>query len=266
MILFAAELIDTVLATVDDVPITLGELEAAYFFEVGPFDKLPKEVIDRLLKDQISGQLMLLYIREKYQSDISLDDAQAEMERRIKLIGEDKFNAFSAEHGLGNRPFLTVMQRVLAFQQVLFGEIQPRITVSIQEMKEYFRKNRDKFSLPEGLKVKGKVFESKAEALRFLSSGGRLDDFGIVRKGQLAKQIEKVLFSTPVGKTTGPIKGPDGRYYVFKVEKKVPPKRMKFEEVKDQIRTMLLGEKAQERINKIIEKYKRKHVVIVFEK
>jgi parvulin-like peptidyl-prolyl isomerase len=68
------------------------------------------------------------------------------------------------------------------------------------------------------------------------ASRQRGGDMGIVAKGDLVPEIDKVVFSLRVGRyTSNPVRINDSGYYFFKVEEKIAPKEVNFDDVKNQV-------------------------------
>lgn len=140
-----------------------------------------------------------------------------------------------------------------------------KVTVSEAEVKEYYEKNKQ--NLVEGEKVgashilvadEGKAKEilekidakeiSFEDAARAESScpsaenGGNLGEF---TRGQMVPEFDEACFSMEVGEIKGPVKTQFG-YHLIKLNSKSESKELAFDDVKEQIKSNLLGQKQQE--------------------
>lgn len=160
------------------------------------------------------------------------------------------------------------------------------VTVTDQEVKEYYDKNKDRFATPESVRAShilvsddaemkkvqddlkgGMSFEDAAKKHSTCPSKEKGGDLGFFSKGQMVPEFEKAAFAMKPGETSKePVKTQFGLHLIKVVEKKeasVHP----FDEVKEQIKETVLTEKQgklyQEELAKLREKYK---VAIVEEK
>ncbi len=137
------------------------------------------------------------------------------------------------------------------------------VTVSDKEAEEYYSANEAQFLTPETVnashvlvatedeastllaKIKAgeMTFEEAAEKFSTCPSGkngGSLGDFG---RGQMVPEFDSAVFSMQVGEITDtPVKTQFG-YHLIKLNSKNEPSRMPFEQIKAQLKDMLLGQK-----------------------
>jgi peptidyl-prolyl cis-trans isomerase C len=73
-------------------------------------------------------------------------------------------------------------------------------------------------------------------------------------EGELFPQLEAVVFSMEVGQVSQPVKGPDGLYYVVKVEERRDEQARPLAEISEQLRTGLLVQKRQKRLQEHIDR------------
>ncbi|MDR3049136.1 MAG: SurA N-terminal domain-containing protein [Elusimicrobiota bacterium] len=89
------------------------------------------------------------------------------------------------------------------------------------------------------------------------ASRQRGGDMGIIAKGDLVADIDKVVFSLRTGRyTTSPVRINDSGYYFFKVEEKIAPKEVNFDDVKNQIANAYFQNEANKYYAKMIADFK----------
>lgn len=162
----------------------------------------------------------------------------------------------------------------MAMAQTLKG-----ITVSEEEAKAYYEANSQQFtkgatvnakhiltdseekcsSILESI-VNGSVqFEDAAKEHSTCPSGAKGGDLGEFGRGQMVKEFEDAAFDAEVGHVVGPVKTQFG-YHLIKVEEKNDAKVAGFEEVKGNIKSMLIQQKQNEAYTKKVEELKEKYV------
>lgn len=137
------------------------------------------------------------------------------------------------------------------------------VTVSDKEAEEYYNANESQFLTPETVnashvlvatedeastllaKIKAgeMTFEEAAEKFSTCPSGkngGSLGDFG---RGQMVPEFDSAVFSMQVGEISDtPVKTQFG-YHLIKLNSKNEPSKMPFDQIKAQLKDMLLGQK-----------------------
>jgi hypothetical protein len=93
------------------------------------------------------------------------------------------------------------------------------------------------------------------------ASGGSL---GLVARGDLPADFEKVLWSLPPGRTTAVIAAPHG-YHVFRVEERFDERDVPFEEAKSALRLSLAEERSTKAAADLVAASRRRHPVVVVE-
>jgi len=235
-----------------------------------------QEILDRLrrdvLKQLIDEKLLLQEVREK-----GLEPSSKEVQQEIKMIKdnfetEGQFKRFLAANGVNEPQLEDYVKKQLAIQK-LVEEITADVTVTGEEVKQYYQENKDRFTEPEQRKVRHILIgfegndlgtersqmDAKVEAIRLLEKikegadfaqlakeksedPGSKDNGGlytVTRGGGFAKEFEDAVFSLSEGQVTPePVKTMFG-YHIIKLEEIIPSRVQPFEEVRDQIKTNL---------------------------
>ncbi|MGG3558823.1 peptidylprolyl isomerase [Peribacillus frigoritolerans] len=156
--------------------------------------------------------------------------------------------------------------------------VEPRITVTDDEISTYFEDNKDTFAqaeqveashiLVEDEKTAKKVAKELAEGGDFAKlaaeystdtetadNGGSLGYFG---KGDMVEEFEDVAFDLDINKVSDPVKTEYG-YHIIKVTGKKEAKKANLEDSKDVIKETLLSERLQEEYPVWLAEVKKDH-------
>lgn len=188
----------------------------------------------RVILEQLIGNKLLLLDAKR-----NLLEAEPEFKAELARLKDNLLISFAANKALAT------------------------VAVSDKEAEEYYNANEAQFLTPETVnashilvatedeantllaKIKSKeiTFEAAAEQFSTCPSGkngGSLGDFG---KGQMVPEFDSAVFSMQVGEVTDtPVKTQFG-YHLIKLNSKNEPSKMPFEQVKAQLKDMLLGQK-----------------------
>jgi len=199
------------------------------------------------------------------------------------MIAEAVLIQKAKEEGLHKREEIknrlkSVENRVLL--EAMVQELQKgRIAVSDEEVKDYFEKNKEKFTDPEQVRVSHILVRSKSEAQKILNEledGANFEklareysidsmtapmggDLGYISRGEMIPAFEEAVFALEnKGDISQIIKSPFGYHLVKltgikKMDKKTP------EEINSEIRMRIQNEK----LDKLIERYRKELMVSV---
>ena len=240
-----------VIATVGGHQITEAEVEAF-------IRSLPREqqvyASHPDFRKQCVDQLIAVYALAKYGEEEKLDETE-----KFKAILEN------------------ARKDILA--QMAIGKIFEGITISDEEIREYFEANKARFAkgasvhakhilvdsedkcneLLESIVSGGKAFEDVAKESSTCPSGANGGDLGEFGRGQMVKEFEDAAFAAEIGHIVGPVKTQFG-YHLIKVEDKKEAGESNLEEVKDQIRAELSQKKQEEAYRAKVDELKKKYM------
>ena len=163
--------------------------------------------------------------------------------------------------------------------QMVLKETIESVSVSDEEVKDYYEQNKAQFvkgatvnakhiltdseekcaAILESIVNGEKTFEEAAKESSTCPSGAQGGDLGEFGKGQMVKEFEDAAFSAEIGKVTKPVKSQFG-YHLIKVEKHNEAETKTFEEVKDQVANQLLQQKNASAFNAKLEELKAKYM------
>jgi peptidyl-prolyl cis-trans isomerase C len=273
----------TAVARVNGVPITTGELEteidrlapssvAAHGKTV---DKagLRKRALDELIVRELAYQ-------EAKQQRLTAPPAErnatvARIKGHYKNDGAFR-KALEAEQ-ISEQEFLLRVDKDLLLRKIYKREVDDKAAIARSEVDEYYRKHRDRFVMPESVRLfqiwaRDKQPSSKTkidEALTKLKSGTPFfdvayrysdddyrvlgGDYGWIHRGQLAPELESLAFSATPKTLVGPVQTSFG-WHILQVEDHRTAHQLPLEEAREKIRETL----HRERLSQMREQFTRR--------
>jgi len=240
-----------IVAKVNDEVITKEEL----------YNSLVKENGVQVLETLITEKIIELEAK-KQNISVSQEDVDAEINEIMEGYGgEEAFKQALEYYGYT----MDDIKRNITINTKIKKLVEPSITITEEEMKEYFEKNKDSFDQEEQVKarhilvdteeeakeIKGKIDagEDFAELAKEYSkdegskaAGGSLGYFG---RGRMVASFEEAAFSLEIGEVSEPVKSDFG-YHIIKVEDKKEAKEANYEESKEKIKDIILEDKLPE--------------------
>jgi peptidyl-prolyl cis-trans isomerase SurA len=302
--LVSAEIFNRVVAQVNNEVITLYELNMK-IKELTGFDpddlrmkdekrflEFRREIIDLLVDEKITNEKIQELGIQVTPSEI---DAAIERIKQSNHLTHEDLLASLKKQQMSYESYWERIKRDLERTRLINFEVKSKIIIREEEIKEYYSKNKDKFSTPENvhlaaifLKQKDpsnqeetlalyrnaeeivarlKKGENFTEMARKLSQGPGAEeggDLGLFKTSQLDPDLIKVVKNMSPGDISRPIMRPAGIQIVKLVEKqdgRVEP----FETVKDAIFGILYQEEINKRYFSWIKELRKKaYTKIIF--
>ncbi len=282
---------ETVIARVNGAAITSNELEQAIdrlmpkmSFHGGVSDEKRSELHQKALDDLISREL-------RYQ------DAVAKGVKLDKKMVKDQMAAIRGqfdtksdyEKALQRAGLTEAKLRDQVEKDVLVYQLTQKVVAEPSRMsdaalKEYYEKNRNKFRLPERIRLRviSMKEESKArEAYQKIKDGEDFGnvaakmsednyrimggDTGYIHKGRMIPEVEELAWKLPKGAVGGPIQG-GGFWFIIRVEEKSPARELTFDESKDKLRKELESQRSTELMDKWLDELRAKSKIEILSK
>lgn len=200
---------------------------------------------------------------EEIKKKNSLDDAGLE-----KALAKENMTLKEYEDQLRDQ---------MAVAKLINQDVRSRVIISDKEIEAYYEKNRGNYSFPERvrvshifLKLSEKAAEKDIDEIRKMTekiteklragmdfgevartysqgptatAGGEL---GIIKKGEMAPELEEVAFSLEEGEVSGPV-WTKGGVHILKIKEKVGSQSMSLEDVREDIRKALTEAETERR-------------------
>ena len=287
-----AEVVDKVAVIVNDEIITQGEVDKILYnvykqFKVQYTEEELEEKIDdartNLIKTLIEDRLLL---SEAKRRNIEVDDKEVDErmnEVRESFKSEEEFrNALQADSITISELESKYKERIMR-DKLIDVEIRGKISVSPQEVVEFYKGHKEEFKEPEKIKLRSVLIRvtddrPREEALKlaqtilmrleeggdftllaerysegpYASSGG---DLGWVRSGELMNRINDIVFTLNDNEISGIIETNLG-FHIFKAEDREESRVLDLYEVKDQIEQMIYSQKTNDKLRSWVDRLK----------
>jgi parvulin-like peptidyl-prolyl isomerase len=265
---------DAVAARVNGVDIPLSSVTAAMHrlaAKKGHEDRPPagmeeirKAALDRLIIQELAFQQAMaqgIKVDEK-----KIDDAVADL--KTKLGGDEAYRKALEREGLSEKELRARLERNVALQMISKKEVDDRISVTDDEVKKEYERDKAAFYQPEKVSVTDVVFFMTVEDRNSEKKAGEIlqkikddketnpwhlapDGTFIVRDTDLDRDKDKELYGAArklkVGELSGVIVTPDS-LHIIKLKEFVPEKNVSFDQAKGLIRGMLRSRAWQKRM------------------
>ncbi|MCM3675980.1 peptidylprolyl isomerase [Peribacillus simplex] len=214
---------------------------------------------------------------EKAGIKIKDEEIQKEIDTMVESYGDEK--SLKEQLEASGSSMEALKKDIVVYLQTK-KLVEPRITVTDDEISTYFEDNKDTFAqaeqveashiLVEDEKTAKKVAKEIAEGGDFAKlaaeystdtetadNGGSLGYFG---KGDMVDEFEDVAFDLDINKVSDPVKTDYG-YHIIKVTGKKEAKKANLEDNKDVIKETLLSERLQEEYPVWLAEVKKEHEI-----
>lgn len=289
----SAEIIDKVLAVVNNEVITQSELDRILFpiytqySEIYSEEELP-EKMDEARQEMILQMIEdKLIIQEAQKEGITV--AGKEVDERIveiksKFPNEEEFEAALEGQGLNLDILEKRYEEQARMKKIFDKKVKSQIVIVPTEVQEYYKGHISEFEEPETvvlrvitLKVnqpeeKQKVFEKAQNIRKAFDEGKTFEEMaqkfsedayaiegglmGYVKKGQLMQEIDEKIFALKPGEFSDVIES-DLSFRIFKVDEKILPHTSSFEQVREKIQNAIYQEKVKEKFDEWLDKLKK---------
>lgn len=175
-------------------------------------------------------------------------------------------------------------KKKILISRLLQQEVGGKVTVSEEEIEQYYNANNDQFTTPEVLRASHILVKTEKEAkdaLVELSNGRNFEDLararsvdptakvggdiGYFARRQLVPEVEEVCYSMQPGDISGIVKTNFG-YHVIKLTERKAPRVKELDEVRDVVRQSLKRLKQKTLFNDFVEKLKERSQIDINQK
>jgi len=240
------EVLDRIVAVINDEVITLSELKAAVALAEsslkdnpdgkGPLKVSRKKILDALVKEKLIKQASDRVGIEVSEEEI--DNAVNEIKDQNGFTRKELLLALAAS-GLTYEEYRDRLKEQIRSVKFMDMRFRSRIDIKPDEVENYYRQHIDEFYGPPSYKI-GIIFIDGADEARAQSRLGKVTralerkkpfdeiarlysddesasaggDLGFVKAGELDETLEREILKLNVGEVSPPIKKPEGIYLV----------------------------------------------------
>lgn len=261
--------VDRVVAVVNDEVITLSDLNRE-------MQKRP-DIADRklMLEEMIDRKLQMWTAKRNGMAvtDKELAEALGDIMARNKMDAR-QFEAALAREGLTLEQYRTEFREQMTMSRLFNKYVRSGLTVEEAEIRAYYEKNGNLYTLPEEVRIRhlvtsvpaaapaDRIAAAKEQAEELMArirrgeefvrlirqySGGPTaaqdGDLGFLRRGEAVPEIEAAARDLKPGDYAGPVRCEDG-FHIIRLEEIRTPVRP-YEKVKDEIQRTLFDQKME---------------------
>ena len=267
------EVVDRIVAVINDGIITLSELNAAMALDPGVIKNggRPEKTQSATL-DMVIEQKLVKQASDKTGIDVSEREVDNAVE---EVLGQNKINkeqlvAELEKNGLTYTEYREQLREQIRQVKFIDMEFRSRISVSEEDIEDYYRQNIKKFYGPPAFRIglillsdkdkqlqsmrlqavtegieAGEGFKELAKQYSDDASSGSGGDLGYLGYGEIDARLEKVVGELKPGEMRGPVAGPGGIYFI-KLEERRPGEPRPLEEVMGLIHSRLFDRTMEE--------------------
>lgn len=228
---------------------------------------IKKKVLNRMIQEE-------LLLQKAAEENIRVTDQEItknlnKVKKRYK--SEAQFKKQLEKAGLSLEEIIEKIKKNLLIKK-LSNKLTKNIKITEKEVENYFKNNKDSFTQTVKIKASHILVDTKKKANEIkdrLDSGvdfatlankysngpssKKGGNIGFFSKGQMMPAFEKVAFNLEVGEISEPVKTKHG-YHIIKVTDKKKPKKLEFEDVKNNIKSSLRNQKKPKILNNYLKK------------
>jgi parvulin-like peptidyl-prolyl isomerase len=291
----AGEIINRILVHVNSRIITQSQFDARFeqtMREAGPPPNATKgEEMKRSVMEELVNEALL----EDRAKELDLVTSDAEIEDQVKRLKEQNnvttdadFSKALAQSGLTIDRLRDQLRHTVTLQRVVGREVNSKVDLSDDALRILYEREKETWRVPERAHLaeilvsngddSARAARRAKEASDLIKGGAKFDavvkdysdgatksrggDLGFVAKGELTAEIDKAVFSLPVGSVSDPI-GTKFGWHLVKVIDKVPVSYKPFAEVKAELLKREQDTQFQKKLAEYLDKLKHDAVIRV---
>ncbi len=291
----AGEIINRILVYVNSRIITQSQFDARIEQTQREAGSPPNAAKGEEMKKSVMEELVNEALLEDRAKELDLVTSDAEIEDQIKRLKEqnsvmtdEDFQKALAQSGLTIDRLRDQLRRTVTLQRVVGREVNSKVDLSDDALRLIYEREKETWRVPEkahlaeilvsnGDDSAGAARRAK-EASDLIKGGAKFEavvkdysdgatksrggDLGIVAKGELTAEIDKAVFSLPVGSVSDPI-GTKFGWHLVKVIEKIPVSYKPFADVKAELLKREQDTQFQKKLAEYLDKLKHDAVIRV---
>lgn len=290
----SARIVDKIVAVVNDEVITQSEVDRLLFPIYSYYKentKTEEELYARLdqhrieiLRQLIDDKLLLSEAR-KHEISIPEGEINKEIETLKKEMAKQgaDFGTMLKEQNFTLSDLKQKYREQAMIQRVIDFNVRSRIDIQPSEISNYYNEHIDDYIQPEQVAARSIFIKLKSartpiesrqlaqDVREMILDGGEFDklatnysegpgrehggDIGYIKRGQLLREVDNVIFFLKLGEVSDVIESPVG-YHIFKIYDRKEEEKLSFDDVRHKVMQTLYRIEAQERLEDYIERLK----------
>ena len=291
----AGEIINRILVHVNSRIITQSQFDARIEQTVREAGPPPNAAKGEEMKKSVMEELVNEALLEDRAKELDLVTSDAEIEDQVKRLKEqnnvttdEDFGKALAQSGLTIDRLRDQLRRTVTLQRVVGREVNSKVDLSDDALRVIYEREKESWRVPEKAHLAeilvsngddpARAARRAKEASDLIKGGAKFEavvrdysdgttksrggDLGIVTRGELTSEIDKAVFSLPVGTVSDPI-GTKFGWHLVKVIEKIPVSYKPFADVKAQLLKREQDTQFQKKLAEYLDKLKREAVIRV---
>ena len=291
----AGEIINRILVHVNSRIITQSQFDARIEQNVRESGSPPNAARGEEMKKSVMEELVNEALLEDRAKELDLVTSDAEIEDQIKRLKEqnnvstdEDFSKALAQSGLTIERLRDQLRRTVTLQRVVGREVNSKVDLSDDALRVLYEREKETWRVPEKAHLaeilvsngddSARAARRAKEASDLIKGGAKFEavvkdysdgatksrggDLGLVAKGELTSEIDKAVFSLPVGSVSDPI-GTRFGWHLVKVIDKVPVSYKPFADVKAELLKREQDTQFQKKLAEYLDKIKRDAIIRV---
>lgn len=268
-----AEVVNRIVATIDGEPITAFEV-ARYREQLGERPATDQQLLDAIVTERLLEKEAAARGITATPEDVN---AYIQEIKQRGNVDDTAFAAALAQQGLTVEQYRERVEKELVKTQLIAREIRGRVSVSDEDVERYYEAHKEGYRTGGGVTVRDIYLaippgaddaeiarvRAQAEELRGQATSRRAfaklaeehselpgaKDGGVLgsfKKGEMADELDRVVFSLEPGEVSEPVQTAEG-FHVLRVDEVVDAEYRPMADVEEEIREKLYAEALEKR-------------------
>jgi len=229
-----------------------------------PLSGIEREELQRSFLVQLIDRELIHAEARRLKITLTDADVEAALQSYRQDYPGSSFDTMLQDRGLTLESWREELKESLIMEKLLEQAVYANVSVSDQEVSDYYEANRDQFDRPAqvrarqivvadetqgkevlGLLRQGKPFAEVAEQYSLSPDAQQGGDLGFFGRGEMPPEFDDIVFELPVNRLSDLVKSEYG-YHIFLVEEKRKATRLSKQEAEEEIRSKLEASKKEE--------------------
>jgi len=256
-----------VLIKIDQRTVTLDAFQQAFSQSLPADQQLStgeRDDLQRSFLAQLIDRQLALAEAERLGLQVTPDEVEAAVQEHRRDYPAGEFEQNLRQRNITLEAWQGELRERLLMEKVARQVASERVKVGEQEIGAYYRANREEFDRPAQVRARQIVVADEAQGEKVLallkqnhpfaevakefslSPDGEVGgDLGFFARGEMPAEFDAVVFNLPIGKLSPLVKSEYG-YHIFLVEERREAVKLPLNQVHDEIRDKLRGEKEEQ--------------------